>query len=398
VVPSVAPTSRSSNAVNHQGLWGLRGLAAGLLLLPHVAVVVYDFNPPVGIAQWATLSTAFVHIFLIQSAYLLGRGFIRRQAAGQPPASTRAFLWGRGTRIYPGYWLMLVIAVPIMHLAIWSNPIDTLAAFFAVNVYSIPALLSAPIMVWCLQVVVGFYLLLPVHDRLSRKLLGPGRFAEGPLLTLLVMYAVIGLLFVTMVYVGGWKVGYTWPFAYLNTFALGLGLAVVDISRPAGVPGSRRPRLNANWSLFFSILILAILLASRLDVEAVNITEPVALWQSLLRRFANDLAAFFLVAAFVFPDGRRTVFESLLTSRPGIWLGQRSFQIYLWNIPVIIQLDRWFGPGGTEHLGYLPLLAMSYVSCFVVAEVAHRLTNPVVLWLRTRGPGSSVAPVASAVG
>ncbi len=174
MVPSVAPTSRSSNAVNHQGLWGLRGLAAGLLLLPHVAVVVYDFNPSVGIAQWATLSTAFVHIFLIQSAYLLGRGFIRRQAAGQPPASTRAFLWGRGTRIYPGYWLMLVIAVPIMHLAVWSNPIDTLAAFFAVNVYSIPALLSAPIMVWCLQVEVGFYLLLPVHDRLSRKLLGPG--------------------------------------------------------------------------------------------------------------------------------------------------------------------------------------------------------------------------------
>jgi peptidoglycan/LPS O-acetylase OafA/YrhL len=164
------------------------------------------------------------------------------------------------------------------------------------------------------------------------------------------------------------------------------------------VPGSRRPRLNANWSVFLSILILGILLASRLDVEAVNITEPVALWQSLLRRFANDLAAFFLVAAFVFPDGRKTLFETLLTSRPGIWLGQRSFQIYLWNIPVIIQLDRWFGPGGNGHLSYLQLLVMSYVCCFVVAEVAHRITNPVVLWLRTRGPGTTVAPMASTVG
>jgi peptidoglycan/LPS O-acetylase OafA/YrhL len=292
---------------------------------------------------------------------------------------------------------MLVIAVPIMHLAIWSNPIDTLAAMFAVNIYSVPALLSAPIMVWCLQVEVGFYLLLPIHDRLSRRLLGPGRFAEAPLLLLLLMYAIIGILFITIVYVGNWKIGYTWPFAYLNTFALGLGLAVVDVSRPAGVPGSRRPQLNANWSMFLAVLVLGLVLASRLDVEAVNITEPVALWQSLLRRFANDLAAFFLVAAFVFPDGRRTLVETVLTSRPGLWLGQRSFHIYLWNIPVIIQLDRWFAPDGTSHLSYLPLLALSFTCCLVVAEVAHRLTNPVSLWLRRRGPGASLVRVPSVV-
>ena len=35
--------------------------------------------------------------------------------------------------------------------------------------------------------------------RLSRRLLGPGGFAERPLLILLLMYAVIGLLFVVVV-------------------------------------------------------------------------------------------------------------------------------------------------------------------------------------------------------
>jgi len=387
VSPGIS-NDRLGTEVDSAGLWGLRGLAAGTLLLPHVAIVTTDYHPTEWVAQFATATTTFVHIFLIQSAFLLGRGFLRRQAAGQPAAPVVSYLWGRATRLLPGYWLMLFIAVPIIHLATWKNPLDTGAALLALNVYSVPALLASPIMVWCLQVEVGFYLLLPIHDRISRKLVGIGKFAEAPMLQLLAMYAVIGILFITMVYVGGWKVGFTWPFAYLNTFALGLGLAVVDITRPAGVPGNRRPRLNANWSMLIAILILGVVIASRLQVEAVNITLPVPLWQSLVRRFANDMAAFFLVAAFVFPDGRRTLVRDVLTSRPAIWLGQRSFHVYLWNIPVIVQLDRWFRGSGRAHLPYFELLGLSFLCCFVVAEVAHRISDPVSQWLRGVGPGS----------
>ncbi|MCU1499178.1 MAG: hypothetical protein JWM47_3131 [Acidimicrobiales bacterium] len=347
------------------------------------------------LGQVTACAIAFVHVFLVQSAYLLSRGFLRRQRSHAPPEPVLPFLWKRATRILPGYWLMLPVALFVVqpHLANWGNPVDALAALFLVNVYSVPALFSAPGHVWCLQVEAGFYFLLPLHDRISRRLVGTGKFPESPLLNLLVAYAFLGFLFVTALYARGAAVGYTWPFTFLTTFALGIGLAVVDVCRPPGVPGNRRPRLSAAWCVAIAVGILALMAACQLPIEAVNITEPVALWQSLLRRGADDLAAFFLVAAFVFPDGRRSVIRTFLDSPPAQWLGQRSFYVYLWHIPVLFLLDRHLR-GDREHLPYVVLAGLGLGFSILVASVTQALLTPVSDWLR--GLGSRPVPAVAA--
>ncbi len=356
------------------------------------AVVIAGMAQEEWPALFAVSAIAFVHVFLVQSAYLLGRAFLWRQRSAEPPGRTARFLWQRATRILPGYWLMLVVAIPVMHLAVWTNALDAIAALFLVNVYSVPALLAAPIFVWCLQVEVGFYLLLPLHDRLSRRLVGMGRFPEQPLMVLLLGYAVFGVLFVAALYTGQWKVGFTWPFAYLTTFALGLGLAVVDVCRPPGVPGNRRPRLSAAWCVAIAMLILTLMIATRLPPEAINITQPIPFWQSMMRRLANDLAAFFLVAAFVFPDGRRSLVHRVLSSPAALWLGQRSYHLYLWHILVLIQLDQHLR-GDRHHLPYVQLVALGIPLSILVAAAAHRLVSLVTPRLRTMGPRA--APVVA---
>jgi len=231
---------------------------------------------------------------------------------------------------------------------------------------------------------IGFYFLLPIHDRLARRLVGTGRFPEAPLVTLLVLYATIGVLFVAVLYMGGYAVGFTWPFAYLTTFALGIGLAVVDVCRPPGVPGNRRPHLSAVWCATIAFGILALMAAVQLDIEAVNITQPIPLWQSLLRRGANDMAAFFLVAAFVFPDGRRSALRRLLDSSPAQWLGQHSFHVYLWHIPVLLEIDRQLR-GDRDHLPYVVLAVLGLAGSIAVAAVAQAVVGPVSGWLRSLG-------------
>ncbi|QXC60405.1 acyltransferase [Aquihabitans sp. G128] len=386
-------TAAPARAVDQSGLWGLRGVAAIAVVLAHTVVVV-GMTQVEWPAQFAVAAIAFVHVFLVQSAYLLGRGYLRRQRAAEPAERAGRFLWKRATRILPGYWLMLAVAIPVMHLALWTNKLDGLAALFLVNVYSVPALLAGPIHVWCLQVEAGFYLLLPLHDRLSRRLVGKGRFPEQPLMVLLLGYAILGVLFVAVLYTGQWKVGYTWPFAYLTTFALGMGLAVVDVCRPPGVPGNRRPRLSAAWCVGIAVLILALMIATRLPPEAVNITAPIPFWQSLLRRACNDLAAFFLVAAFVFPDGRRSLVHLVLSSAPAQWLGQRSFHVYLWHIPVLFQLDQRLR-GDRAHLPYLELVALGIPISILVAAAAHLLVSFVTERLRGVGPRPAPAVAVS---
>ncbi|MBA3283312.1 MAG: acyltransferase family protein, partial [Acidimicrobiia bacterium] len=185
-------TAAPARAVDQSGLWGLRGLAAVVVVCAHAVVLVGLFNNEHElVAQITVSSIAFVHVFLIQSAYLLSRGFLRRQREGLPPERAGRFAWKRATRILPGYWLVLPVALVVMqpHLANWNHPADAVAALLLVNVYSLPALLAAPVHVWCLQVEAGFYFLLPIHDRLARRLVGTGRFPESPLVTLLVLYA-----------------------------------------------------------------------------------------------------------------------------------------------------------------------------------------------------------------
>jgi peptidoglycan/LPS O-acetylase OafA/YrhL len=378
-------TAAPAKAVDQSGLWGLRALAALLIVAAH-AVAVTGLLDDGLVGQVAAVAITCVHVFLVQSAYLLGRGFLRRQRAAERPEPARRFLWKRATRILPGYWLLLFASVFVLlppgHLAQWNSPIDAVAALFLVNVYSVPALLAAPAHVWCLQVEAGFYLLLPIHDRLSRRFVGAGRFPEQLALRFLALYAVIGFLFLAALYTGGYAVGFTWPFAYLTTFALGLGLAVVDVCRPAGVPGNRRPQLSAAWCVGLALGALALVGSAQLEVEAVNITEPIPLWQSVLRRGTNDLAAFLLVAAFVFPDGRRSAIRTALGSAPAQWLGERSFHVYLWHIPVLLVLDRLLADDGA-HPPYLVLVALAVPISVAVAALAHALLAPLAKGLRS---------------
>jgi peptidoglycan/LPS O-acetylase OafA/YrhL len=81
------------------------------------------------------------------------------------------------------------------------------------------------------------------------------------------------------------------------------------------------------------------------------------------------LATAALIAAAVHPDSR--VLRNVLGRQPLLWLGTRSYSIYLWHWPVFM-LTR---PGFDIQAGAVPIFALRLVITVVIAELSYRLVE-----------------------
>ena len=97
-----------------------------------------------------------------------------------------------------------------------------------------------------------------------------------------------------------------------------------------------------------------------------------------------DLVTVGLILALVHPVG--TVAARLLAWRPLVWIGRRSYGIYLWHWPIFV-LTR---PGLDVTMGSWQLLAVRLGGTLVAAELSYRLVEmpirngAVSRWLRAR--------------
>jgi len=393
---------------------GLRAIAAVTVVVVHVGFVS-GLTPknPLGVGIYTARMEIGVSVFFLISGFLLYRPFVVAHLAGAPKPRTGAFWLRRLLRIVPAYWLVLFITTTLFR----SGPGPGIGPggwkayashYLFLQIYFPSQDLKGISAAWSLCVEMTFYLFIPLYA----ALLGRGRSRRSDRRTL---HLELGGLVVLAAISYAWRftvlqhqshspydrLATVWLPAYLDLFALGMGLAVVSAwmhhrdHEPAW--------LGARW---FPWVSWACALACFWGVS--HIGDPVipVYFESdldMARQALYSLFAFFLLLPAVFGPQGRGLIRRFLQWWPMAALGVISYGIYLWHETWIYQI---LGQGHYHDFDlefwafFLSVLGLSIISAslsyFIVEKPALRLKNSLDWWRRTTGPAGDPARTAGA--
>lgn len=356
-----------------------RGLTS-LRFFPALWVVVFHSLTPMVpsveghrfVVRTVSLAYILLSFFFILSGYILAIAYLR---AGHPLKKSRFYL-GRFARIYPLYFITLVLDTPdwfVAHARGFGGFLPGLlptAGVFIEHLFMLQAWLPWQRGIdrpnWSLSVEAFLYLLFPFVAvyiwKLSSRavcLLAPVLWIGGQLMILLASqwFSIDTLLWV--------------PLVHLTTFLLGIALA-------------RWQYLNEHRIQFWSNGILSLLLA----ISGVAMTAFISWPDFFARQYLNDglFAPFFaLVILVVSINGRWPA--KLLGHRLLRELGDGSYALYLYHFPIFHLVQRL-------HLPQTWLVYLLYVGlCVSVSVVSFRyfetpLRSRIVKW-QISSPGRS---------
>ncbi len=344
-----------------EALDGLRAIAALMVVFFHCGV---EFRlPPFVIPGYSG-----VHLFFVLSGYLISRPFWARLLNGQPLPSWRKYAVRRFVRIYPTYFVALVVFVAMRFVGHLHRPTfsDVLLHALLVFNWGAPAqFLAINIAMWTLAIEAQFYVILPLAAGLAR-MLTPARGRLGALLVV-PAFVLIGWVSRGLEY-GATLPGeprFRLPFSFLDLFAMGMFVAYLELT-------------HASYFRERRLLRGALLLAAAALLFGTNHWQIVSGGADWLQPPTLALAcmyptcvcaAFALVLLVVLTRSRNSV--AILTFPPLVFVGQISYSMYLFHIGVgyflLTRLPRGWGSWLGSHppvyaivqLG--PVIAVSYL-------------------------------------
>ncbi len=318
-------------ALNTGGLPRLPLLDA-VRALAALSIVVYHGASGVGRRPDGLLGdlTGSLHVgvivFFVISGTLLYRPFVARKLSGEPVPPLRRYAVGRLLRIVPGYWVALLIAVPVLGLTDVLTTDGVVKYFGFLQVYD-PTGSQGLSQAWSLCVEMSFYAVLPVLAFFLARTL------RGQVLSLAVL-AAAGLawpLFATRTLTGDQLT--TALFAlpnFLDEFAVGMALAVVSAHAavrgfaPAWVRWVERNG-TACWGLA-ALVYVGIMVISAAPGERLGIDGRI-----LAGNLLPDLFAALVVLPAVFGAPGQGAVRRLLDRRLLVSLGVISYGLYLYH-------------------------------------------------------------------
>ena len=361
-----------NSASRANGLDGLRGLAAAAVVLLHVWMFSGANQPwhAERLDQAIGAMGVALMLFFVLSGMLIATPWIRAAAPGRRPPSLRRYALRRAARIVPGYALCVLGSYWLMHaiehpLAVPASELPAFLLFAQNQMASTAGHLNPPL--WSLSVEVAFYVVMPLIGLLLIALLRRsgtrGALVGGALLI------AAGLAWGASTMAAGepdTRVA-SLP-TYLPIFACGIAAAAIgkrhEFGRAArgalAVAGAALVGLNGWWH--------------------ADGTE----W---LGHVVRDLPAgvgFAMIVLAVAQGPAR-----ILGTAPLRRLGDYSFGIYLWHMPVLYALRHW------ERWPDSPWDAFGVV--FGVATVLgaasfHLVEQPWVRWAARRTASPAPAP------
>lgn len=351
---------------------GLRAIAVGLVVLFHAGF------------PWFPGGYVGVDVFFVISGFLI-TGLLIREVQKSSKLSIKNFYVRRIRRILPMSTLVLVVTVCCA--AWWMTATESSAAssaaswaavfvanwYFAASAsdYFDSSTQTNPILhFWSLGVEEQFYVIWPL------LLIGAIVIARwrGASVRALLRGALIGLVVLCLISLW-WSITKSgeegqWAFFGLHTrlWELGAGGLLAF-----AVPRLRQlPRIAAELMSVVGIILIAF--------AAVTYTEQTVF--PGVAALAPVLGTVLVIAAgssaFIL-NGRPTAVGYILGTRPMLYIGARSYNLYLWHWPVLVFAAMWsspktFGGSDTSHLTMpVGVAVMAIVVALILTAVTYRL-------------------------
>jgi peptidoglycan/LPS O-acetylase OafA/YrhL len=361
------PTPRRRN----DGLDGLRGLAALAVVGFHVWLYARLVPSAAMVSTadhvWSAGRLGLV-LFFALSGFLLYGQWVGAALGGARPPRIRPYLARRAARVLPAYYLALAGSLVLLWSAAGTPgvrlpPASSLPLFavFGQNFTSDSVMTLNP-PTWTLAIEVSFYLALPVAGWLALRS-APDRRRQ---LAIPLGAIALGLVWNAVIYAIGLPIsfGKVLP-AALPYFGAGMLAAVLAEGRSLSAGSAR---------LLTAAGIAAVL--GDVAMHSGPIGSPVLLFGS---ETVRDLPAALGFAAIVVAAASRA--RGVLASRPLVALGNISYGVYLWNVPLLLGL-RAIGALPLDPLSALPVvLGLTLVVATASWLVIER---PAIGWARAR--------------
>ncbi|KUI04396.1 acyltransferase [Mycobacterium sp. IS-3022] len=352
-------------------LTGIRAVAALLVMLTHAAYTTGKY-PQGYVGLVYSRAEIGVPIFFVLSGFLLFSPWVKSAATDAPPPSVRRYAWHRVRRIMPAYAVTVLVAYLVYHFrTAGPNPGHTWEGLFRnltlTQIYTDHYLYSflhqGLTQMWSLAVEVAFYLVLPLLAWLLLVVLCRRRWRPGLLMSGLVALALLTPAWLILVHTTDFLPdgARLWLPSYLAWFIGGMMLAVLQ---PLGVRA---------YALACVPLAVACYFIVSTPIAGEPTTSPNELREGLAKAFFYAVIATLAVAPLALGD--RGVYARLLSSRPMVFLGEISYEIFLIHLITmeVVMVEILHYPIYTGSI--VMLFLVTFVVTIPLAWLLHRFTR-----------------------
>jgi peptidoglycan/LPS O-acetylase OafA/YrhL len=306
-------------------LTGVRAVAALLVVATHAAYATGKYIEGY-FGLFCSRMEMGVPIFFVLSGFLLFGPWVKSAETGGPEPSIRRYAWHRVRRIMPAYVVTVLIAYGIYHfrhagpnfghtwVGLFRNL--TLTQIYTFN-YMRGYLHQGLTQMWSLAVEAAFYVVLPLLAYLLLVVLCRRQWRPKLLLFGIGALALISPAWLVGVHLttsipNGARL---WLPTYLIWFMAGMSLTVLQ-------------RMGVRCYAFVALPLATIcyLIAST-PIAGDPTTSPLGLSQALYKAVFYAVIAALAVAPLAL--GNEGLYCRILASRPMVWLGEISYEIFL---------------------------------------------------------------------
>ncbi len=352
-------------------LTGVRAVAALLVLGTHAAYTTGKYTHGFVGLVYSRMEIG-VPIFFALSGYLLFGPWVRASAGGGQSPPLGRYAWHRVRRIMPAYVVTVLVAFLIYHFRnagpnpghSWIGLVRnlTLTQIYTDN-YMFSYLHQGLTQMWSLAVEVAFYVALPILAYLlvvvlCRRQWRPHLLLAGLAGLVLISPAWMVLVHTTHFLPDGARL---WLPGYLAWFLGGMMLTVLQAM---GV------RMYGFVALPLAVISYVIVST---PIAGEPTTSPTGLWQALVKTGFYAAIATLLIAPLAL--GNRGWYAGVLATRPMVWLGEISYEIFLVHLVImeIVMVNVLHWP---VYTGSAPVLfVVTLLMTVPVAWVLHRFTR-----------------------